>query len=274
MSLISKKENLKAGMQILMGTACTVITIDNSKFNSSHFLSFITTQFASHNVSNDSIMLHYTFENHHKHLFLLKWITALYAKAHQYKMPNIKEVLINRIEKPIKIIAKNTMKPLNTVCISKLKNHCIRFTCKQKNRQLLLAFHVFFKKAIQKISYWDYYFDVDIQDEEIKKRVWDLIHATSFQQMELLFQYDAKVKALLQKKKQADQKYIRALQHLNSRADEDFLIIKKRYKQLLVRYHPDNVYQEGTKKVDEYTQIFKTLQHSFDVVKEANATTY
>lgn len=255
-------------MQILIGTEYTTIAIDESKINTYNLFTFIKSQFPSHTINQNKIFLTYSAEEHFKHLFLLKWIYAIHKKVNKMEIENLRDVLINRIEKPIQIITKREINPKNTIILEVFGIDSIRFTFTQKNYQLFFELQYLFKKSIRKISYQNNFFEIDVVQNTTRDKINKLLETKGYKDIDLMFQYnESDLYLLLNEEKEVNHLLNKALSDLGSELYEDINTIKKRYKKLLVKYHPDNVYQEGTEKINEYTEIFKNLQVSFEIIQ-------
>ena len=57
-----------------------------------------------------------------------------------------------------------------------------------------------------------------------------------------------------------------AMNMLNIEEFDTQKIMKKKYKNLLIEYHPDKVFHESKKQIDEYTKIFQDIQSSYAVI--------
>jgi len=56
--------------------------------------------------------------------------------------------------------------------------------------------------------------------------------------------------------------------------EEDLSEIKKRFKKLLHKYHPDRVYNQGQELIDKYTMTFQSIQAAFETIQtDKNAQT-
>lgn len=253
-------------MQILMGLEYTIVSLDQSRMNTYHLLSFIKTQFSSFKIERDTVFLTYLKENHYKHLFLLKWVHSMYKKMHKNDIPNLRDVLIERLEKPLHIMIKNDIQAVNVIHLNVYKNNRVCFSFESKNYRLFWGLHYTFKKSIYAVSYQNNFFDISVTDETSLDELHDIIEKSNIFEMEVIFKYRIEELRRLLFHKEADE-FIGALKTLHSSPNDSIHIIKKRYKKLLVHYHPDNVYQEGIEKINEYTEIFKNLQISFEIVQ-------
>ena len=110
-------------MQILMGVNETVIRINNNKVYTQNLVNFMQTQFSLYTQQQKSIIILYHSSEYHKRIFLMKWLYSMYIKISKINMPNMKQLLIDRIEKPIKIqFVDEIIKPRKTYTHSSHKD--------------------------------------------------------------------------------------------------------------------------------------------------------
>lgn len=254
-------------MQILMPPNCTLISIDESKIHTHHLFSFIKSQFSSHRIDNNALYLDYSSENHFKHLFLIKWIYSIHKKVNRWDSIKLREVLINRIDKPIKIVTKQPINVKSVILIDMIAERCIRLRLQQKNYAVFWEIQSLFRHAIEMISYPNHWIDVRIGDAMTKTLLINLIENQRTGHTDVIINHTLGDISKFFGEKEEEICVFDAFKYLKSAPNEPMDIIKKRYKKLLVQYHPDNVFQEGSEKVNEYTEIFKNLQISFDIVQ-------
>lgn len=254
-------------MQILMPPNCTLISIDESKIHTHHLFSFIKNQFSSHRIDNNALYLDYSSENHFKHLFLIKWIYSIHKKVNRWDSIKLREVLINRIDKPIKIVTKQPINPQCVILIDMISERCIRLRLQQKNYLVFWEIQSLFRHAIEMISFPNHCIEIRVGDELTKKLFIDFIETQRTKHTDVIINHTLGDISKLFGEKEEETCVFNAFKNLKSAPNEPMDIIKKRYKKLLVQYHPDNVFQEGIEKVHEYTEIFKNLQVSFEIVQ-------
>lgn len=259
-------------MQILMGPHHTLVHIDNTKTAAYHLFHFIKTHFSSYHYNDNSLHLNYTYENHHKHLFLLKWLYSLHKKNTATVYSDFKNVLVNRIEKPIKIILKKPIDkqvPLGiTIYPDRRISFKLIYPIPRLLDQLAKSFSMLFTFRIE-----DERITVYLESDADKRLLREFLTLSKIGDYEIVFQYNkAHMEQILQPgtKVHAQNDLLRdAFHSLNSHPDETLDVIRKRYKKLLTYYHPDKVFIEGMDKVEEHTRIFKNLQDSFEIIQNS-----
>ncbi len=119
------------------------------------------------------------------------------------------------------------------------------------------------------VSYISNFFEINVEQESTKKELKRMLDMHRIVETDVFFKFKTdEISRLLYKNENDD--FIGALKVLHSKPDENITTIRKRYKKLLVKYHPDNVYREGSEKIKEYTEIFKNLQLSFEIIQNQN----
>jgi hypothetical protein len=255
-----------------MGPHYTIIKVNESKISVYQIFSFIQNQFNSYHIHNNTIHLSYLKENHHKHLFLMKWLYSIHKKVHQKDIKHLKELLIGRIEKPIKIVTKQDVELSNGIYIEILNKDKIRFFLQSKNYRLYRIVTYKLERFIVEKSYPKHSFDIDLSIDDAKIKLKTFLKKKQFDIFTVTFIFDSKkMQDLLEprlQKKEPNIPLLEALKLLDSEQNEPIEVIQKRYKKLLVKFHPDNVYSEGSKKIEEYTVIFQNLQYSYDFITQ------
>jgi len=182
-------------MQILMGANETIVRINNNKIYTQNLINFMQTQFSLYTQKQKSIVILYHINEYHKRIYLMKWLYSMYVKISKINIPNMKQLLIDRIEKPIKI------------------------------------------QFIEEIF-------------KAKK------------------QTSSKENNQTPKRKTKENKLSIAMNLLNITELDSQKMMKKKYKKLLVKYHPDKVFHESQEKIEQYTKKFQEIQSSYLLVME------
>ncbi len=97
-------------MNILMCRDSTLIKIDETKLYTKNLLYFMQTNFSAIKQSQNRIILKYIEQEYFDRLFLIKWLYTLYSNITNHNHPDMKELLIKRIEKPIIVEFKSVIK--------------------------------------------------------------------------------------------------------------------------------------------------------------------
>ncbi|MEA2100227.1 MAG: hypothetical protein U9P72_08855, partial [Campylobacterota bacterium] len=94
-------------MNILMCANSTLVKIDEKRVYTKNLLYFMQTNFSTIVQYKNKITINYTKQEHYDRVFLIKWLYTLYSNITNNSFPNMKELLVNRIEKPIIIEFKS-----------------------------------------------------------------------------------------------------------------------------------------------------------------------
>lgn len=256
-------------MQILMAPHKTIITIRDDKKPVNQLFDFIKKHFHTYTINQNILMLTYSSINHHKHTFLLKWIYALYKKTHIHENHKLREAMLNRFHQPLHFVMFREIEPIYSIRLHATTKQTIQAGLAASNYLLFIALQKQLAPLLRHIDYKNFSFEMMISNQEEINIVTSTLTQTQINGIKIQFDYGEDVKQLLEgDSNQEENIYFRALSFLDVTSDDDFSTIKKRYKNLLVRYHPDNVYKYGDAKIEEYTEIFQNLQLSFDVIKK------
>jgi len=91
-------------MQILLGVNETIIKINSFSLKIDQIQNFIMQHFSKKQIESDSIFIPAHNQDCHKRVFLLKWCYSIYAKKTNIQLPQLKEQLVKRHKKPIRIV--------------------------------------------------------------------------------------------------------------------------------------------------------------------------
>jgi len=91
-------------VQILLGTNETIIKINSLSLKIDQIQDFVMQHFSQKQIESNSIFIPAHNQDCHKRVFLLKWCYSIYAKKVNINLPQLKEQLVKRHRKPIRII--------------------------------------------------------------------------------------------------------------------------------------------------------------------------
>lgn len=246
----------------------TIVSIDDTKNKIQQLYTFINEHFNAYQIDRRTLFVEYSLENHHKHVFLLKWVYALYTKVHRKDDYKLRDALLNRIDKPIELMTKKEIVTLHSIMIHKNDSNLLTMTISPNNYHLISQLHQIFRHSILKISYMKSSLIIDAAHSNTLELLRNILQLEECAGVKISFVYDQlDMNNLLNQESNADEIYINALFNLKSTPFEDLAIIKKRYRKLLREFHPDNVFHEGEEKINQYTTIFQNLQYSFSIVE-------
>ena len=91
-------------VQILLGANETIIKINSLSLKIDQIQDFIMQHFSQKQTKSNSIFIPAHNRDCHKRIFLLKWCYSIYTKKVNINLPQLKEQLVKRHKKPIRII--------------------------------------------------------------------------------------------------------------------------------------------------------------------------
>ncbi len=268
-------------MQILMGVHSTNIIIDESKVYTKNLTNFIESNFSSTLVYKNFTTIKYHPDEHYSRVFLVKWLYSLYVNITNNFFIDMKEVLLKRIKKPIRIEFKNRVPKKIVVTIEIVEEEqihiCVMNPVDLEIVDELRAILLDTDKVTQKSNH--NFIDISLDTNDMKEKIRDILKLTKLKKQDIIFSYDSQRLTQMLKHKEEKVKvykeeispYMQALLILEADKKEDIKHIEKRYKKLLKRYHPDNVYSQGDNEVLIYTEKFKSIQNAFNIVKDVKA---
>ena len=253
-------------MQILMGAHSTIITINESKVHTKNLINFIQTNLSSYTQYKNSITLKHSQQEHYERVFLLKWLYTLHTKVTKKNVPNLKELLVKRVDKPIKIEFKNRIEKQLCVNVNITKEGAIQLSLNRNDFYLFKDFESIIKKQLDIFCIKDRYIEIEA-DEDSNSKIKKMFSDERAKEHNVFFIYEDKnaLDKLLNPKPIIDD-FQNALTLLNSEKNDSIKSIKAQYKKLLKFYHPDNVFEQNSEK--EYTKKFQNIQNAYTIVKQ------
>ena len=252
-------------MQILMGAHATLIKINESKVQTKNLLYFIQTSFSSYIRNEKEIAIEYQKHEYHKRVFLIKWLYNMHIKLTKQDVPKMKELLVKRIEKPIKIEFKNTLKRQINVNVEIMEDNFLHFDLNLFDQYFINELKNTVSKYVAFIDYDERGILVDISTNDSKHSAKKLL----LKEKTLFYIFSDKneifksLEVSLIKNKLDDYFIL-----LDSTQDDSMEIINKRYKKLRKMYHPDNVFHQKNNTIQEYTEKFQLLQNAYNAIKQ------
>lgn len=252
-------------MQILMGAHITLIKINEPEVQTKNLLYFIQTSFKSYVRNEKQITINYKEQEYYKRVFLIKWLYNIHAKVTKQDIPKMKELLVNRIEKPIKIEFKNALKKQINVNVEIMENNFLRFNLNLFDEYFINELKSIAGKYVAYIDYDARSIIVDISTNNSKYNTKELL----LNEKNLFYTFSDKKEIFKSLEvSQIENKLDNYFILLNSTQGDSMKIIKKRYKKLRKKYHPDNVFHQKDDMTEEYTKKFQLLQNAYNAVKE------
>ncbi|MCD4667738.1 MAG: DnaJ domain-containing protein [Sulfurimonas sp.] len=258
-------------MQILMGVNSTNIIIDESKVYTRNLTNFIYSNFSSSIIYKDTLTLNYTENEHFSRIFLIKWLYSLYTNITKNNFVNMKEILLKRIEKPIKIKFKNRTPKKISITIDIIDDEelhiyfteYIDFAIMAELKSILITSDEIIKNSSKS------FINIFINNENTKANIKNIIKLKKLNDQNISYIYDSKKLHKILECIPKTSPYSDALILLDVDEKEDIKFIEKRYKNLLRKYHPDKVHSRDEEKILDYTEKFKSIQNAFCIIKSS-----
>ena len=259
-------------MQILLNTQATIIKIDSRYNKIQNVEDFISLHYNEKYNAMNNMNIKYSPENHYHHVFLLKWFYSLYTKSHNLKSPKLKEVLLERINKPIIIQKKIENKKNSVIHVELIRESVMLFKVMKSDEKVFTPIYDYMKK--KKISTFlndNMELCVNVKTQENKNYLKSLLTSFLILDSKISFTVSASVETFLSKNILSDE-LENAYTLLESSPNEPLKSIKKRFKKLLCLSHPDRVSHKSILEVEKYTEKFKLLQNAFHLIEEKIAS--
>jgi len=224
-------------MQILFGAHETIVKINSKSMNIEYIQHYISTHFNSRTIVGNSIKIPESRANLYHRIFLLKWFYALYAKKNE-PLPELKKSLLQRYHKTIKIILPQ--KIIHTIKYKIVDAKTLHITITPQNSKIALKIKTFLQIKMN-ISATHLELILETQNEKIR------------------LQEFLKTNALNN-----------AYMILNMNPKDDIKSIKKQYKKLAKKFHPDRVTNGDQELIGKQTKKFQKLLESYEIILQSN----
>jgi len=252
-------------MQILLGAHETIIKINSKSTKIDYIQHFINTNFLDRTIKNNYILIPQSFENSYHRIFLLKWLYTLYSKKTKQQIPELKESLVKRFHKKIKIELKNEI--IHRLVYSVINEKTISIQIIPKNNQIAYTLKTF---LITRLLILPTSIHVTLENQEVKELLKKFMNSKSNinvphehiydkDEMESFFTYDKPSQKVLTV---VDKAYIT----LEISKDYNEKSLKKQYKKLAKEFHPDRAKSQDTKTINLYTQKFQKILNAYEVL--------
>jgi len=255
-------------MQILLGAKETLIKIDEHE-NIQHIIKFISNKFASKVLLHSQILIPYANDDHHKRLFLLKWFYSIYCRGLPEAIPALKDSLINRVEKPIRVMVSLSKKEkVFSIQLKDINDERLRIEISPSNLHLLFDIQKMFNGQIIATQYTPLCITVKTDTKEAKLLIKEFIKRTEVSNYSIKMIYDKNTLEKLFKPKPRNNDLQDAYAILNIDQNLSIKNIKKHYLSLAKQYHPDTIEQSDQCQINFYTQKFQMISNAFDTIKK------
>lgn len=268
-------------MRVAVGLKEILVHVEYESLNFRIIRQYIDKNFTNTLKLTNTIIVFDNPKDNFKKEFFLQWLYASYKKADPQLMPSFKENLIKRKHLPIKIKITDKKEVLSSfkLSIKHLEDDLLIFRINIKNYLMLNYIRLAFRKEFVKKSSDGHAFSLRIDSYESKERLEKLLKRRKILNYPISFVYDeAWMKSFLSPKYSGSNKYqtcmyedsfiIKSYEILKSTQEDTIEIIKKRYLELIKKFHPDRIFYVDNSKVQEYTEQFQLVQRAFETIKE------
>ncbi|MDQ7045831.1 MAG: DnaJ domain-containing protein [Sulfurimonas sp.] len=249
-------------MQILLGSQETIIKINSKSMSIDYIQDFISTHFLKRRIYKNTITIPASTQDVYHRKFLLKWLYTLYAKKTQNYLPALKERLVYRHAKAIKIMLPQqiihkliyTLQDAKTIKIEiKPNNHKIAYLIK---RELNI-----------KMTLLAYTIELNLEDESQKNSLKAFMYSTDTIDIPHQHIFSTKVfKAFFSPSRKSKSAEYNPYIVLGISQDDSMRTIKKRYKYLAKCHHPDMALVKDERTLSEHTKVFQSIRHAYEIV--------
>lgn len=207
------------------------------------------------------------------------WLYWHYQQMHGKEPSELRAEIESNPQRPIKInwIEKANIITNIPITIEVINTIYVKFTFRQDSATAHMHNFLrgYFRTHIisNQIDRDQYLIKVD--NEDVKEKLSDLLKRTRIMQYYVSFTYNqqqisqllAANNHFIPQNKGEHAKIEKAYKLLKVTPEDDLSAIKKRYKKLLYKYHPDRVYNQGQELIDKYTMTFQAIQSAFETIE-------
>jgi len=252
-----------------------VLTPENNSINLKPLLYFIDNNFQKVKYFSNCVVISNEKSEEVKKKYLLKWAYKIYEKNLPYKESKFFQLLIASYALPIYVITppSNSVVQLATITIDQISKNEISISSNQYQDKIAQYFKLVFKDSII-FSSKKSTFNLIIKTKAhlallksiLKKKeilnisIIFVTHGLSFKR---LHPQDTNLAQYLYEEKLQKSHMI-----LSTSDDSTESEIKKNYRNMLKKYHPDIVYNKGEDLVKLYTRRFQVIQHAYEIVRK------
>lgn len=255
-------------MQILLGSFETIIKINSSSIGMEYIQHYISTHFKDIKIENNSIYIPASKLLHNHRQFLLKWIYTLYEKRTKNNIPELKEMLIKRYAKAIKIQLKEDIS--YKISYKLIDQERVQISIVPKHHKIAHLLKTFLQVEMQ---IYPNYIEMCFSDETQKRRLEKFIQEKKLIQLPYQHIYDKEKMAQffsknISTKKLLSSPLLNAYTLLGVSEQTDSTTLKRSYKSLAKRYHPDRAQSDNIDSITEYTKKFQNILAAYELVTE------
>ncbi len=257
-------------MQILLGAEETIIKINSHSVRIDYIQHFISTHFLNRTIKDNVIYIPKSKDASYHRAFLLKWLYTFYVKKTNNNLPELKELLIDRQKKAIKILLQE--KIIHRIVYSVIDKENIKIQISPSNNQIVRSIKTFLQTDIKLFAT---HIIITISEQKQKELLEKLLCSKKLINIPYKHIYSKEeMQTFIEAKKEEKTKetYTQIYQNnlddahliLGSFPHDDVKTLKKRYKKLAKMLHPDKINIEDKSSQILYTKKFQNLNNAYE----------
>jgi len=240
---------------------------------------FVNRHFKYKIQGESTLFIHHCNEELISKKRFFNWLYWSYQQMHGKDPRDLREEIESKPQRPIKInwIEKANLITNIPISIDVINTIYLKFTFKSDNATVYM--HNFLRSyfrthIVSHVRDRDQYL-IKVDNEAVKKKLLTLLKRTRIMQYYVSFTYNqqqisqllAANNQFIPQKESERSKLENAYKLLNVSPGEELSEVKKRFKKLLYKYHPDRVYNQGKELIDKYTMTFQSIQAAFETIQ-------
>ncbi len=247
---------------------------------------FVNRHFKYKVQGESGIFIHHCNEEVNSKNRFFHWLYWSYQQMHGKEPNDLREEIESKPQRPIKIkwIEKANIITNIPISIEVINKIYIKFSFQQENTTTYMHnfLRAYFRTHIISLAGDRDHYLIKVDSEAVKEKFLTLLKRNRIMQYHVSFMYNRQhISQLLasnnyfEPQNESEQSKIdKAYKLLKVSPGEELSEIKKRFKKLLHKYHPDRVYNQGQEVIDKYTLTFQSIQAAFETIQtDKNAQT-
>ncbi len=252
-------------MQILLGTHQTIIKINSDSIKIDYIQNFISTHFLDRTIEYNCINIPKSTQNSHHRIFLLKWLYTLYSKKTNNIIPELKDILIQRHTKAIKIKLKK--KIIHRIIYTVVDKETINIQIIPANSKIAYKIRTYLNV---KFTLLPTSMQIKIDTDKEKKHFKNFLKTNHI--INIAHEH-------IYKKKDIENFCNNFIKPQPTRLDEAYAIfglssynldkqsLKRQYKKLAKQFHPDKAISQDQQTINLYTKKFQNILDAYEILQ-------
>lgn len=239
---------------------------------------FVNRHFKYKVQGESSIFIHHCNDESNIKNRFFHWLYWSYQQMHGKEAIDLRAEIESNPQRPIKInwIERANIITNIAVSIEVINNIYLKFTFKPESSTAYIHNFLrgYFRTHIISAGDRDQYL-IKVDSEVVKEKLMTLLNRNRIMQYYVSFTYNqqqisqllASNNHFVPQKESEQAKIEKAYKLLNVSPSDELSEIKKRFKKLLYKYHPDRVYNQGQAIIEKYTLTFQAIQAAFESIE-------